>query len=86
MSEKKNSEAPPEGVVHDRRVVSRPLSWLDGEVRKGGSEAAKAVESENPNAPKPAPRNDYITQLKQMRRRHKSNERKSPNYMSDVKI
>ena len=86
MSEKKNTEKPPEGVVHDRRVVSRPLSWLEGEIRKGGPEAAKAVESENPNAPEAAPRNEYITQLKQIRRRHTSNQRKSPNYMSDVKI
>ena len=79
-------EAPKEGVVNKRRVVSRPMSWQDGAKRQGGEAAAKALEEDNPNAPKPTPRNEYVRQMKQLRRRHKSNQRSVPNYMSDVKI
>ena len=80
------NDAPSEGVVTNRRVVSRPMSWQDGAKRTGGKEAAAALEAEHPNAPVPTPRNDYQPQLKQMRRRHKSNQRSVPNYMSDIKL
>ena len=86
IGESKEAEETPEGVVHDRRVVSRPLSWLDRDKRPGGPEEAKAIEAENPSAPKPTARNEYVREMRQMRRRHKTNQRKTPNYMSDVKI
>ncbi|MFT5433485.1 MAG: hypothetical protein ACI9OJ_004191 [Myxococcota bacterium] len=72
-----------ESVVKSRIVVTRPMSWQErAEARGEGPDLADL----NPNAPKPVASNEYRPILKQMKRRHQSNERKQPATMSDVKI
>lgn len=84
--EEQAAEATPKyqpGVVSDRRVLVRPMGRAEREARANESKDAAA---ENPNAPKPKPQNEYKPKLVQMRRRHKGQEKKTPGFMSEIKI
>ncbi len=68
-------------VVRARQVVTKPMPVKHGK----DADAGKADEA-TPAALQPKPRSEFHVNLQPMKRRHDSQSRKPPAFMSDVKI
>ncbi|MBT9559634.1 MAG: hypothetical protein IV100_26630 [Myxococcales bacterium] len=68
-------------VVRARHVVAKPMA-----VKHGKDADTEPGDEATPAALQPKPRSEFHVNLQPMKRRHDSQNRKPPAFMSDVKI
>jgi hypothetical protein len=68
-------------VVRARQVVAKPMA-----VKHGKDADPEPSDDATPAALQPKPRSQFHVNLQPMKRRHDSQNRKPPAFMSDVKI